>query len=189
MHTLSCVRPALRPGDAVLDIGCGEGFVLAELAAEHQVMGIDVVDLRATSLPRFARYDGLHVPCPDRSFDVALLTFVLHHVPNELKPVLVREVARVTRRAIVVLEDTPRTLLDRLAATLHGRAFQRKVGSTAAFGFYDQGRWERFFADAGLRVAVSTRLSRLERDWKRPWARSCFVLEVERGATMGAGQK
>jgi SAM-dependent methyltransferase len=180
MHTLSCVRPALRRGDAVLDIGCGEGFVLAELADDHDVMGVDVVDLRATALPRFAVYDGLRVPCPDQSFDVVLLAFVLHHVPNDRKATLVREACRVARRTIVVLEDTPRTFLDRLACALHGRAFRRKVGSTASFGFYDQARWESFFVAAGLRVAASTALPRFGRDWKRPWARTCFVLEVER---------
>jgi SAM-dependent methyltransferase len=161
----------------VLDVGCGEGYVLAELAAAHEVMGVDIVDLRATELPRFALYDGLHLPCADGSFDAVLLAFVLHHVPNDLKPALVREARRVTRRTLVVLEDTPRTFLDRLACGLHGRAYRRKVGSTAAFGFYDQARWDAFFAELGLAVVTSTALPRFERDWKRPWARSCFVLE------------
>jgi ubiquinone/menaquinone biosynthesis C-methylase UbiE len=176
MHTLSWVRPVLRAGDRVLDLGCGEGFVLAELAREHEVVGVDIVDLRATALPRFALYDGIHVPFPDASFDVVLITFVLHHVPDDLKPALVREARRVTRRDLVVLEDTPRTLLDRLACRAHGQAHRRKIGSTAEFGFYDQARWERFFADLGLRVVRSVAMPRFERDWKRPWARSCFVL-------------
>src|SRR5262249_16614533 len=105
-HTLSFVRPVLRPGDRVLDIGCGEGWVLAELCGAHDVMGVDIVDLRRAELPRFAfdLYDGLQVPCADSSFDVVLLTFVLHHVPNENKAPLLREAQRITRRNIVVLE-------------------------------------------------------------------------------------
>src|SRR5438034_791428 len=142
MHTLTYVRPALRPGDGVLDIGCGDGWVLAELAGEHEVMGVDIVDLRKVELPRFALYDGQHVPCADSSFDVVLLTFVLHHVPNELKPALVAEARRVSRRNVVVLEDTPRTALDRLACNMHGRAHRKRIGTTAGFGFYDQRRWE-----------------------------------------------
>jgi len=161
----------------VLDIGCGEGFVIAELAAEHEVMGVDVVDMRATEVPRFSLYDGLRVPCADGSFDVVLLCFVLHHVPNDLKATLVGEARRVTRRAVVVVEDTPRTALDRFVCDVHGQAFRRKVGTTAGFGFYDQARWERFFVEIGLRVEASTALSRFGRDWKRPWARTCFVLE------------
>jgi len=188
MSTLAFIRPVLRPGDRVLDIGCGEGFVLAELASAHEVTGVDIADHRATRLPRFALYDGLRLPFADGSYDVSLLAFVLHHVPNDLKPVLVREARRVSRRAIVVLEDTPRTLLDRIACHLHGRAYRRKVGSTAGFGFYDPARWEAFFAQLELRVVTSTAFSRFRRDWRRPWARTCFVLEPWDGRPRTAGE-
>lgn len=181
MHTLSCVRPALEPGWSVLDVGCGSGHVLAELAVDqHPVMGVDIVDCRETPLEPFALYDGVHIPCPEASWDVVLLTFVLHHVPNEIKPALIREARRVARRRIVVLEDTPRTFLDRFACDRHGKAFRKKIGSTADYGFYDQGRWEQFFEAEGLRVARSVALPRFERDVWRPWARSWFVLDLAR---------
>ena len=179
MHTLSFVRPVLRAGDRVLDIGCGEGWVLAELAGEHEVMGVDIVDLRRKFIPPFGfeLYDGLQVPCADGSFDVVLLTFVLHHVPNDRKAQLVREARRVTRRNVVVLEDTPRNAIDRLACNMHGRAHRKRIGTTADFGFYDQTGWEIFFDQQGLRVTTSQALPRFGRDLIRPWARSWFVLE------------
>ena len=177
MHTLSYVRPSLRPGDRVIDIGCGGGHVLAELAAEHQVKGVDIVDLRVAPLEDFALYDGEHVPAADNEFDVALLTFVLHHVPNDKKAQLVREAARVASRAIVLLEDTPRTALDRLACDLHGRSHRKRIGTTADYGFYSQPRWEEFFRELGLRVTRSEALPRWTRDLIRPWARSVFVVE------------
>jgi ubiquinone/menaquinone biosynthesis C-methylase UbiE len=180
MHTLGCVRPTLQPGWSVLDVGCGSGHVLAELASDHGVMGLDIVDCRETDLPEFQLYDGVHLPCADASHDVVLLTFVLHHVPNERKPALVSEARRVARRHVLVLEDTPRTFLDRWVCAAHGRAFRRKIGSSAAFGFYGQRQWESFFAAQGMRVARSVALPRFERDWKRPWARSLFVLERAR---------
>lgn len=179
-HTLSFVRPALRPGDRVLDISCGGGFVLAELAKEGavgDVMGIDIVDLRAAPLDAFTLYDGKTIPLADDSYDVALLTFVLHHVPNELKAPLVAEARRVARRAVVVLEDTPRNAYDRFACNWHGKAHRKRIGTTAGFGFYDQPTWERFFAEQGFDVKVSRALPRWERDVLRPWARSGFVLE------------
>jgi SAM-dependent methyltransferase len=178
-HTLSFVRPLLKPASSVLDVGCGSGYVLAELASEREVVGIDIVDTRNPDLPpfRFEQYDGVRLPFPSRSFDVVLLIFVLHHVPNSLKPQLLDEARRVARHHIVVLEDTPRTPLDWLAAWLHGRKHRREIGSTADFGFYTQRRWESFFAERGLKVTRSSRVPRLGRIWWRPWARCAFWLE------------
>jgi ubiquinone/menaquinone biosynthesis C-methylase UbiE len=176
-HTLSLVRPVLQPGWSVLDIGCGSGYVLGELSSERPVTGIDIVDTRATPLENFKLYDGLTLDFPDNSFDVALLVFVMHHVPNDKKKALMDEVKRVVRHRIVVVEDTPRNPIDWLAGWLHGRKHRREIGSDADFGFYNQRGWEKFFGECGLRITKSEALPRLCRIWYRPWARSCFWLE------------
>ena len=85
LHTVSLLAPHLEPGASVLDIGCGEGYVLDELAARG------VTGVRASTSSTSARnkdypfrlYDGETLPFPDRSFDLVVLSFVLHHVPNE----------------------------------------------------------------------------------------------------------
>jgi SAM-dependent methyltransferase len=177
-HTLSHLRPALEPTWSVLDVGCGEGWVCAELASEgREVTGVDIVDVRRTELRSFRLWDGRHLPFADGSFDVVALVFVLHHVPNELKPEILREVSRVARRRVFILEDTPRTPLDRLAGWIHGRRHRRQIRSTAGFGFYTQREWERLCGACGLAVVRSTRLPRFDRLWWRPWARSAFVLD------------
>jgi SAM-dependent methyltransferase len=177
-HTLSYLRPALEPSWSVLDVGCGEGWVCAELAHEgREVTGIDIVDVRKTALPSFQLWNGEQLPFPDESYDVVALVFVLHHVPNELKPGLLREARRVARQRVFILEDTPRTPLDRLAGWMHGRRHRRQIGSTADFGFYTQREWEALCPEHGLAVGQSTRVPRFERLWWRPWARSAFVLD------------
>ncbi|HTR55726.1 MAG TPA: class I SAM-dependent methyltransferase [Kofleriaceae bacterium] len=178
-HTLGLVAPHVRAGDSVLDVGCGCGYVTAAIAATHpDTWGIDIVDARRAELANFALYDGHTLAFPDRRFDVVVLAFVLHHVPNEIKPQLVAEARRVCRRTIVVIEDTPRNAIDRYFNRRHGEKFRRSIGSTADYGFYSQPEWERFFATQGLAVTASEPLSRFCRDWKQPYARSCFVLEV-----------
>src|SRR5947209_3066344 len=91
-HTLSLIAPQLQPDDAVLDIGCGAAYVTAAIAATHvDTWGIDIVDARRADLARFALYDGETIGFPDGRFDVVVLAFVLHHVPNEIKPRLLAE--------------------------------------------------------------------------------------------------
>ncbi|HSR95871.1 MAG TPA: lysylphosphatidylglycerol synthase domain-containing protein [Kofleriaceae bacterium] len=177
-HTLSYLRHALEPSWSVLDVGCGEGWVCAELALEgRQVAGVDIVDVRKTDLAAFQLWNGEQLPFPDESFDVVALVFVLHHVPNALKPALLREARRVARKRVFILEDTPRTPLDWLAGWMHGHRHRRQIGSTADFGFYTQREWERMCPEHGLAIGRSTRVPRFERLWWRPWARSAFVLD------------
>ena len=79
----------------------------------------------------FSLYDGVNLPFPDGRFDVAMLSFVLHHVPNERKVVLLREALRVARQTVFILEDTPTTAFDRFVSRRHGEAYRREIASDA----------------------------------------------------------
>jgi len=182
-HTLGLIAPHLQPGDSVLDIGCGWAYVTAAIAATHpDTWGIDVHDGRRAALENFALYDGGALEFPSRRFDVVVFAFVLHHVPNSVKPKLVAEARRVCRRTVVVIEDTPRNAVDRLISRRHGETYRRSIGSTADYGFYSQPEWEEFFAEHGFDIVESRSLSRFCRDWKQPYARSSFVLHPRDGA-------
>src|SRR4051812_11408903 len=118
LHTVSLVAPHVDRGMSVLDVGCGEGYVAAELAARGvpEVHGVDICDIRRTDALPFSLYDGRRLPFPDGRFDLVMLNFVLHHVPDPLKIDLVREALRVARAKVFILEDTPTTPLDRLVS-------------------------------------------------------------------------
>ncbi|HKA87624.1 MAG TPA: class I SAM-dependent methyltransferase [Haliangiales bacterium] len=177
-HTLSLVEPRLRPDDTVLDVGCGSGYVAWQLAQRHRgrVLAVDIVDCRKVPTPHFALYDGIHLPFEEASCDVVMLSFLLHHVPNDTKPGAVADVRRVVRRVAIVLEDTPRNFIDRYFNRRHGEKFRRSIGSSAPYGFYTQREWETFFAAHGFAVAQSGRIGRFARDVEQPFARSWFVL-------------
>lgn len=177
-HTLSLVAPRLRPEDTVLDIGCGAAYVTSELARTHRgsVLAVDIVDGRRRPTPHFALYDGIALPFPDQSCDVALLAFVLHHVPNEDKARVLAEIHRVVRRELVVLEDTPENAVDRYLNRRHGERFRRQIGTTHGYGFFSAPAWAPIFEASGFAVTCVQRVSRLARDWKQPYARTCFQL-------------
>jgi ubiquinone/menaquinone biosynthesis C-methylase UbiE len=179
LHTVSLVAPYLEPGAAVLDVGCGEGYVLDELAARGagEVFGVDIVDLRRNRGIPFRLYDGTALPFVDRCFDLVMLNFVLHHVPDQRKRALLREALRVSRGTVFVVEDTPATSLDRLFSHRHGEAYRKRIRSRAPFGFLTTGEWRWLFRGMGLEPEIR-RLSRFCRSILQPFARTTFLLRA-----------
>ena len=110
IHRRLLDRAGLRPGQRVLEIGCGTGNLL--LAAKRAqpaavLVGLDP-DLPALARAhRKARRRGLAVqldrgyadelPYADDSVDVVLSSFMLHHVPAGEREPAMREVLRVLR--------------------------------------------------------------------------------------------
>ena len=101
----------VRPGARVLEVGCGSGVVLRDLAARAgrggQVVGVDSSRAMLAAArrlcrpgPRSARIalrhgDGAHLPFAPGEFDVTLGITVILHVPEP--GAVVEEMARVTR--------------------------------------------------------------------------------------------
>lgn len=179
LHTVSLVAPHVAPGAAVLDVGCGEGYVLEELAARGagELFGVDVVDIRHEKHRPFRLFDGVELPFLDRRFDVVVLSFVLHHVPDDRKRALLREALRVCRGAVVIVEDTPVTLFDRLLNRRHGESYRRRIRSTATYGFLTEGEWRWLFRGMGLEPEARP-LSRFCRSILQPFARTAFLLRA-----------
>ena len=118
--------PLLRPGERVLDAGCGEG-VLSCLAARQdcEVVGLDISapNIKAAIAlavewgveATFLQGDAERLPFPDDSVDVVVSSHVLEHLPN-LQAGL-SELRRVTRdRALIAMP----TCLSPAAWTLLG---------------------------------------------------------------------
>ncbi|MGY4411663.1 ubiquinone/menaquinone biosynthesis C-methylase UbiE [Bradyrhizobium sp. LB7.1] len=80
--------------DEVLEVGCGTGDVLYQLAAKNianRYVGIEIGDVRAQSAQahntyndvQIHSYDGKTIPYPDEHFDLVYATHVLEHVIDE----------------------------------------------------------------------------------------------------------
>src|SRR5437870_7361753 len=125
---------AIRPGESVLDVGCGTGELAQRARARTGptgvVRGIDPsADTIAVARDKSTRM-GLGIeyrvaaiealPFPDASFDVVLSSLMMHHLPEDLKVSGLREVRRVLKpggRVLILDLKRPRGLLSRLALT------------------------------------------------------------------------
>ncbi len=114
------LEPAqLRPGEAVLDVGCGTGSLALlakmQVGASGEVHGIDAspeMITRARAKARTAPADVHFVvapaqalPFPDASFDVVLSSLMFHHLPRPSREQLGQEMRRVLKpggRALAV---------------------------------------------------------------------------------------
>ena len=128
---------------AFCDIGAGDGTVGRDAAAEMGLAGLirqyDVVP-RGKDVRRF---DGMHIPEANHSFDVVSFLFVLHHAAAKT-PTLLREAARVTREWVLVAEDVSRP----------GDAVAERVNRAhdkhGIFRTHEE--WSALFAQAGLEI-------------------------------------
>jgi SAM-dependent methyltransferase len=155
-------RTAIRP--TVIDIGCGDGAIAAELAKSgffERLDGFDVSEsgvaiAKDRSIPKatFATYDGDRLPVDHRAYDLAVLSHVVEHV--EEPRALLREAARVARWVVV---EVP---LER-HARLRGDFVWTDTGH---INFYDLVLIRRLVQSCGLSV-VAERVSNSGRAWAR----------------------
>jgi SAM-dependent methyltransferase len=103
----------LAPGERLLDVGCGTGF-FAGLAPGPYV-GVDtarpslVFGQRHHPPPRhaFLAMSATHLALADRSIDCALIVNVAHHLPEPAFDALMRELRRVVKRRVVLVDLDP----------------------------------------------------------------------------------
>ncbi len=101
----------LRPGESVLDVGCGTGTLAiaakALVGPSGQVCGVDPSPEMVRRARRKAAKAGAEVsfenagvealPFPDGTFDAVLGTLMLHHVSEDARDRGLTEIARVLR--------------------------------------------------------------------------------------------
>jgi hypothetical protein len=91
-------------GDTVLDIGARDGFISFQLAKRFaSVTALDIEKPRVEHpAVKCVRGDVCSLDFDDDSFDAVLCAEVLEHIPSALLPAACAEIARVSRRCVVI---------------------------------------------------------------------------------------
>lgn len=161
----------IKPGDAVLEVGCGPGAIVRRLAkrtaGHNRIVGADVNRYLMREAAALAKRDGVaqwiefhegngeNLPFADHSYDAALACTVMEEGDADR---MIAELTRVTKPggkvAIVVRStDMPRWVNLQLSAELKGKVEAPGLvgGNVNAEGCADMSLYRRMFA-AGLRA-------------------------------------
>ena len=102
----------LGDGEEVLDVGCGDGWLLRDLALFRMLKRRVGIDVALPDAPEpgieVAAYDGETLPFADKSFDSVIFGYFLHYLTREHALRLLKEGVRVSRRNLFVLDDSQR---------------------------------------------------------------------------------
>ncbi len=167
MLTANFDRLSLRPGDSVLDVGCGFGrhsfealrrgaHVVALDAGRAEVEGVrDMMGAMAlegefsadTQCAEVIQGDALALPFVDGAFDVVLCSEVLEHVPQD--QAAMAELARVLRPGGIMAVTVPRLGPERINWWL-SEEYHRVPGGHIRI--YARSVLESRLRDAGLEV-------------------------------------
>ena len=162
---LDSIKFFIKPGESVLSVGDGDGYVSMRIQERTGAMiqGLDILHFkkyRVQGIP-LVIYDGNEIPFADNSFDISAGVFLLHHCQNfELT---LQEMIRVSKRKLIIFEDVFNNRLElaflHFFDTIENRTFSSEM--PIPYNFQTILQWKNTFKKFNLKLVYSVQFRAL----------------------------
>ncbi len=154
---LASFAPLIQPRSRILDIGAGKGLLAEEMARQFdaRVTLVDIAQYNQSRLP-LTVCDSRALAFANRSFDYALLSFVLHHSQNPA--MILREALRVAHQVIVIENDVQGTVRRWITRIIDSYPALR-FGTPVCYITQSQEEWLKMFATLPVQARVISEFS------------------------------
>lgn len=149
----SQILPLLPEAGSVLDVGTGDGQLAAHLQSLRPSLkfsGVDVL-VRPDAVVPVTKFDGIHLPFGDASFNCLLMVDVLHHAEEPDR--LFAELCRVARQTIVIKDHLNENGWDAAVLRFMDDVGNRRFGVNLPYHYWSKARWHSAFQKHGIIVS------------------------------------
>lgn len=138
----------LTPKSAILDVGCGKGFMLydfTQLIPGITVAGVDISEYAISNAkedvkPYLRVADAKELPFEDKSFDLVISVTTIHNLDRDGCRRALREIERVSRNGKFITVDAYRNEEEKR---------RMDMWNLTALTYMHVDEWKRFFEEAG----------------------------------------